>query len=79
MSDAINPSHYQSPNGIELIDVINHLNYSRSNAIKYIFRAGRKNPDKELEDLQKAQWLINREIDKLIHEKQKSSSSTPHS
>jgi hypothetical protein len=67
MSDPINPTHYTSPGaqGVELIDFINHLNYSRGNAIKYIFRAGRKDPLKELEDLKKAQWLINREIEKL--------------
>jgi hypothetical protein len=65
MTDPINPTHYKSPSGIEIIDLINHLNYSRSNAIKYIFRAGIKNPEKEIEDLQKAQWLINREIERL--------------
>jgi len=66
MSDPINPTHYTAP-GVsgELIDMIDHLPFARGNAIKYIFRAGRKDPSKELEDLKKAQWLINREISKF--------------
>jgi len=65
MSDPVNsPSHYtNSPAGVELVDVICHLNYCRGNAIKYIFRAGFKHPEKELEDLKKAQWCINKEIE----------------
>jgi len=64
MNDPVNsPSHYtNSPSGVELVDVIAHLNYCRSNAIKYIFRAGFKDPAKEMEDLKKAQWCINKEI-----------------
>lgn len=67
MSDPINPSHYAAPGitGVELIDFITHLNFPRGNAIKYIFRAGRKDPSKEIEDLKKAQWLITREIERL--------------
>jgi hypothetical protein len=68
-NDPVNPSHYSAPGvtGVELIDFINHLNYSRGNAIKYIFRAGRKYPEKEIEDLEKAKWLINREIERLTN------------
>jgi hypothetical protein len=67
MSDPINPTHYASPGvkGAELIDFIDHMPFARGNAIKYIFRAGKKDPTKELEDLKKAQWLINREVAKL--------------
>ena len=68
MSDPINPNHYTAPNvpqGIELIDFIDHLPFARGNAIKYIFRAGRKSTASEIEDLKKAQWLINREVAKL--------------
>jgi hypothetical protein len=69
MSDAINPNHYKTPSGVEIIDMIDHLTFARGNAIKYIFRAGRKQTASELEDLKKAQWLINREIAKLTNEK----------
>lgn len=69
MSDPINPTHYAAPGvtGVELIDFIDHLPFARGNAIKYIFRAGKKDSSKELEDLKKAQWLINREVTKLTN------------
>lgn len=57
------PSHY-TDGKIEVIDFIEdkHMNYHLGNAIKYISRAGKKNPDKYAEDLQKAIWYLNREI-----------------
>lgn len=66
-NDVVNhPSHYTDGN-IEVIDFIEDkkLNYHRGNAIKYISRAGKKNPEKEIEDLEKAVWYINREIKRL--------------
>ncbi len=61
------PNHYLANSGIEVIDAIEawNLNFSRGNAIKYIARAGVKNPDKEIEDLEKAVWYITREIKRL--------------
>ena len=44
------------------------LNFHRGNAVKYIARAGKKNPEKEIEDLKKAAWYINREIERLENE-----------
>ena len=44
------------------------LNFHRGNAVKYIARAGKKNPEKEVEDLKKAAWYINREIERLENE-----------
>lgn len=67
MADNINhPSHY-TDGKIEVIDFIEdkNLNYHRGNAIKYISRAGKKDPAKEIEDLQKAAWYINREIERI--------------
>ena len=60
------PSHY-TDGKIEVIDFIEDkkLNYHRGNAVKYISRAGKKDPAKEIEDLQKAAWYINREITRL--------------
>ena len=60
------PSHY-TDGKIEVIDYIEDkgLNYHRGNAVKYISRAGKKDPAKEIEDLQKAAWYINREITRL--------------
>ena len=67
MGDIVNhPSHY-TDGKIEVIEFIEdkNLNYHKGNAIKYICRAGKKDPQKEIEDLQKAIWYINREIRNL--------------
>ena len=60
------PSHYTSGQ-IEVIDFIEDkdLGFHLGNAVKYISRAGRKNPDKTVEDLRKAVWYINRQIERL--------------
>lgn len=60
------PSHYGGIQNIyETIKVIEAwgLNFNLGNAIKYISRAGKKGDIKE--DLQKAAWYLNREIEKL--------------
>ena len=65
--DVVNhPAHY-TDGKIEVIDFIEDkkLGFHRGNAVKYIARAGKKNPDKEIEDLQKAVWDLNREIERL--------------
>ena len=67
MIDNVNsPAHY-SDGKIEVIDFIEDkkLNYHRGNVIKYISRAGKKDKTKEIEDLEKAQWYLTREINKL--------------
>ena len=70
MENSVNhPNHYLSKSGIEVIDAIEAWGFgegfNRGNAIKYIARASRKDPNKEIEDLQKAAWYINREIERL--------------
>jgi hypothetical protein len=61
------PEHYTShPSGVECIQVTEHMNFCIGNAIKYLWRAGLKND--RIEDLQKAQWYINREIERLNEE-----------
>lgn len=65
--DTVNhPSHY-TDGKIEVIDFIEDkgLNFHRGNAVKYISRAGKKNPAKEVEDLKKAVWYLNREIQRM--------------
>ena len=61
------PSHY-CRNGVEVIDLIDGLPFCRGAAIKYLFRAGYKDPNKELEDLQKAAWNVQREIERYRRE-----------
>lgn len=67
--DAVNhPAHYTAhPSGIECIQITEHMNFCRGNAIKYIWRAGEKG--NEVQDLEKARWYIDREIKRLTGEK----------
>lgn len=59
------PSHYNAGR-IEVIDFIEdqNLNFNLGNAVKYISRAGKKDPKKFREDLEKAVWYLNRELAK---------------
>ena len=41
------------------------LNYARGNIIKYVTRAGLKDESKEVEDLEKARWYLDREIERV--------------
>jgi hypothetical protein len=62
--DPVNhPPHYKA-GGIETIDFIEakDLNYRLGNVIKYVSRAGKKDSD-PVQDLQKAAWYLQREID----------------
>lgn len=67
--DAVNhPAHYGGEDDpYEIIKVIEAwgLNFHLGNAVKYIPRAGKKAPNKHIEDLEKAVWYLNREIQKL--------------
>ena len=73
--DIVNkPSHYQTKNGLETIDVIEAFTddlkgieaTDTGNIIKYICRWKKKNG---LEDLKKAQWYLNHLIKHLEEEK----------
>jgi len=61
------PDHYLQSTGFEVIDVIEawDLNFCLGNAVKYIARAGIKNPEKKKQDLEKAVWYIERVISSL--------------
>jgi len=63
-TESVNHPEYYSPGTYEAINIIEHygLGFSLGNAIKYILRAGIKDPSKYTEDLEKAIWYINREI-----------------
>lgn len=66
MEDRINhPSHYRADTVYETIKVIEawELNFNLGNVVKYISRAEKKGDI--LENLKKAQWYLNREIQKL--------------
>ena len=62
--DPVNhPKHYNShPSGVETIQVTEHFPFNVGNAIKYLWRSEHKNG---IEDLRKAAWYVNREIERL--------------
>lgn len=68
--DAINPAHYRGfTDGAEVIQITEHLSFNRGNAVKYLARAGKKELARELEDLEKALWYVQREINRVRNTK----------
>lgn len=71
MSNVDHPIHYNShPSGVEAIVITEHMSFCLGNAIKYIIRAPYKG--REIEDLQKAVWYLNREIMRRVAQISKS-------
>ena len=63
-----NPEHYGGKENVyEAIKVIDawDLGFSLGNTVKYISRAGKKNKEKEIEDLEKALWYLTHRINQL--------------
>lgn len=69
MNDSVNHPYYYTYGNIETIDYIKDKGWCQGfclgNAIKYITRAGIKDENKTIEDLQKAIWYINTYIEYL--------------
>jgi hypothetical protein len=69
MSEQVNhPQHYGGEdNTYEAIKVIEawDLDFHLGNTVKYISRAGKKEVNKELQDLKKALWYLQRKIENL--------------
>lgn len=69
MSEQVNhPKHYGgADNPYEAIKVIEawNLGFCLGNTVKYISRAGKKETDKTVQDLEKAKWYLDKEIEKL--------------
>lgn len=70
--DRINPSYYkQHPSGVECIEITKHYDFCIGNAIKYLWRCGLKqeegisNKDKEIEDINKAIWYLQKKVETL--------------
>ena len=68
-NNKINHPEYYNSGQIEVIDYIEDQGWTRGfclgNAIKYISRAGKKNPETEQEDLEKAIWYVQRYLDNI--------------
>ena len=71
MNDNMNHPAYYTDGKIEVIDFIEDkkLGFHLGNTVKYICRAGKKDPEKTIEDLQKAEWYLRREIQRLSVQK----------
>lgn len=69
MSDPINhPPHYTShPSGVEPILLAEHMSFCLGNVIKYVVRWEKKGG---IEDLKKARFYLDREIQRLEKVKQ---------
>lgn len=65
--DQVNhPTHYTTdPSGVECIQITRHRNFNIGNAFKYLWRAGIKNENAHIEDLKKAIFYIQDEINRL--------------
>ena len=61
-SDPVNPSHYKGDYAMRVIEDF-ELDFLKGTVIKYLLRAGKK--DDELQDLQKAEWYLQRKIANL--------------
>jgi hypothetical protein len=75
MSETVNhPAHYgggEDPYEHQKVVRAWKLNYHLGNATKYICRAGRKPGVDDIEDLQKAAWYLNAEIQHRLRERMK--------
>lgn len=65
------PSHYQfgSDKTYEVVNVCEAWGLDKDayifNVVKYVARAGKKDSDKELQDLEKAKWYLERRIERI--------------
>lgn len=74
--DAVHhPSHYANGR-FEVIDIIEDQlgfiglrGFCLGNTLKYICRAGKKDPNKTLEDLEKAEWYLHHCIERMKEQK----------
>lgn len=77
MTDPVNhPTHYTShPSGLECIDITRHMSFNLGNAFKYIWRADLKK--EPIQDLEKAMFYLNDELEKRKGMHQKRLDSMP--
>ena len=64
------PKHYGGKENIyEVVKVCEAWGLDKDayifNVVKYVARAGKKDSDKELQDMKKALWYLNRKIERL--------------
>lgn len=60
------PDYYQHLKWLEVIDIVRQLDFDRGCAVKYILRAGLKDNNDAVQDLQKAIWYIQDYINNFL-------------
>lgn len=65
----------QHPSGIASVTITEAFSFNVGNAIEYLWNAGLKGAS--LEDLRKADWHVQREIDRVVHPIASASTKTP--
>jgi len=66
MSQVDHPKHYNShPSGVECIEIVESMGFCVGNAMKYLWRVGLKESETTIQDLEKAKWYIQREIERV--------------
>lgn len=71
-NDPVSPNHYRFPGGAEVIQISEHLTSNGGQAVQYVARATRLDGQikgNAIEDLEKAAFFIQREIDRLKESK----------
>ena len=60
------PDYYNKhPSGVECIEVVRHFSFNIGNVVKYVWRAGLKDDNETLQDLKKALFYLQDEINRL--------------
>ncbi len=62
------PTHHECGKPIECIDITRDMNFCLGNVVKYLWRSGKKDQEKRVEDLEKARQYITFEIERLTDE-----------
>jgi len=70
-SEVNHPSHYADGARAECIEIIEDLglDFHHANAFKYLWRAGKKDPKRTIQDLEKAIWYLSRKVKLMRKEK----------
>jgi hypothetical protein len=71
MKDPINPDHYKGDSVMRIIEDFG-LDFCLGTVVKYLLRAGHKEGNSELQDLQKAEWYLQRKIANLKRQQEAS-------
>jgi hypothetical protein len=81
-AEAVNhPNHYGGDTVYEVVKVCEAWGFDKDTylfqTVRYVARAGKKDPTKEIEDLEKGLWYLQRKIDNLKKEQARDVETQP--